>query len=50
MVRSILIVDDNPIIRKVLCEMCKREEDFDVCGEAENGLDAIEKAQSCDPT
>ena len=44
MVRSILIVDDNAFIRKALCEMFKREEDLDVCGEAENGRDAIEKA------
>ena len=49
MVRSILIVDDNAFIRKALCEMFKREEDFDVCGEAENGHDAIEKAQQLRP-
>ena len=34
MVRSILIVDDNAFIRKALCEMFKREEDFDICGVA----------------
>ena len=48
MARSILIVDDNAFIRKALCEMFKREEDFDICGEAENG-DAIEKAQQLRP-
>ena len=49
MTRSILIVDDNAFIRKALCEMFKREEDFDICGEAENGRDAIEKAQQLRP-
>jgi DNA-binding NarL/FixJ family response regulator len=49
MVRSILIVDDNPYIRHALCELFTREEDFDVCGEAENGREAIEKAQQLHP-
>jgi len=49
MARSILIVDDNAFIRKALFEIFKREEDFDICGEAENGRDAIEKAQQLRP-
>src|SRR5437660_11341425 len=43
--KSVLIVDDNPWIRKVLCERFQREADLAVCGEAENGKEAIEKAQ-----
>ena len=31
------------------CEMFKREEDFDICGEAENGRDAIEREQQLRP-
>src|SRR2546427_7261989 len=49
MVRSILIVDDNAFVRHALCEIFKREADFDVCGEAENGREAIEKAQQLCP-
>ena len=49
MVRSILLVDDNAFIRRALCEMFKCEEDFDICGEAENGRDAIENAQQSRP-
>jgi DNA-binding NarL/FixJ family response regulator len=49
MVKSILIVDDNAFVRKALCEMFKRERDFDICGEAENGRDAIEKAKQLRP-
>jgi len=44
-----MIVDDNPAVRKALRELFMREEDFDVCGEAENGQEAIEKAQHLHP-
>src|SRR5215469_7090096 len=49
MVRSILIVDDNRTIRQVLCERFNRESDFDVCGEAGNGQEAIERAKTATP-
>jgi two-component system, chemotaxis family, chemotaxis protein CheY len=49
MIRSILIVDDNAFIRKALCKVFTREGDFDICGEAENGRDAIEKAKQLRP-
>ena len=44
-----LIVDDNSVIRQALCELFTREGDFDVCGEAENGKEAVEKAQQLLP-
>jgi two-component system chemotaxis response regulator CheY len=47
--KSVLIVDDNAYVREALCELFKREEDFEVCGEAENGKDAIKKAQELRP-
>jgi two-component system, chemotaxis family, chemotaxis protein CheY len=46
---SILIADDSPFIRAALCNVFEREEDFDVCGEAENGREAVEKAQELHP-
>ena len=46
---SVLIVDDSPAIRKVISELFSREGDFEVCGEAENGLQAIEKAIQFQP-
>jgi len=49
MVRSVLVVDDNPDIRRVLCQLFTHEGDFVVCGEAENGREAIEKAQQLRP-
>jgi CheY-like chemotaxis protein len=33
----------------VVVEMFKREADFEICGEPENGRDAIEKAQQLRP-
>jgi len=49
MTKAVLIVDDNALIRQALCELFKREADFEVCGEAENGREAIEKAQQLHP-
>jgi DNA-binding NarL/FixJ family response regulator len=49
MVKSVLIVDDVEIIRRALCELFTSEADFDVCGEAEDGREAIEKAQELHP-
>jgi len=49
MAKSVLIADDVEIIRRALCELFKSEPDFDVCGEAENGREAIERAQELHP-
>ena len=47
--RSVLVVDDNQLVRQALCELFVGEGDFEVCGEAENGQEAIEKAQLLHP-
>jgi two-component system chemotaxis response regulator CheY len=49
MAKTILIVDDNDHIRLSLCEQFKREADFEICGEAENGKEAIAKARELHP-
>ena len=49
MAKMILVVDDNAAIRQALCHLFTSEAGFDVCGEAENGQDAIEKAQALHP-
>ena len=49
MVRTVLIADDNASVRQSLCELFTREGDFDVCGEAENGREAIDRAQQLHP-
>ena len=49
MLKTVLVVDDNAAIRHGLRRVFTSEADFDVCGEAENGQDAIEKAQALRP-
>jgi len=49
MAKAVLIVDDNRYIRQALCEQFERESDFEVCGEAENGKEAIAKARELHP-
>ena len=48
-VRSVLVVDDNPMVRKFVCELFTHEGDFEICGQAENGREAVEKAQLLRP-
>jgi DNA-binding NarL/FixJ family response regulator len=45
----ILIADDNDQIRKVVRCFLESRTGFRVCGEAVNGLDAIEKALALNP-
>jgi two-component system, NarL family, response regulator NreC len=47
--KSVLIADDNASIRQALCGLFEGEVDFEVCGEAENGKVAIEKAGELHP-
>ncbi len=45
----IMIVDDHTVVRDGLSAMLGRQEDFTVVGEAENGLEAIEKTKDLNP-
>lgn len=49
MAKSILIADDQEAIRRMLCFLFASESDFEVCGEAENGQEALEMAQVLHP-
>ncbi len=49
MTYSILIVDDNPVIRRSLRACLVESVDWQVCGEAANGREALEKAQQLRP-
>jgi len=42
-------VDDNGFVRQALTEIFRRESDFDVCGEAANGHEAVRAAQLLSP-
>lgn len=45
----ILIADDHVVIRKMLKALVETHEGWEVCGEAENGRDAVTKAQELKP-
>jgi DNA-binding NarL/FixJ family response regulator len=45
----ILIVDDNEPVRRGIAGLLASEKDWQVCGEAENGMDAIQKVRQLLP-
>lgn len=46
---KILVADDHAVIRKMVTATLKEEPSFDVIGEAENGLQAVDKAELLKP-
>jgi DNA-binding NarL/FixJ family response regulator len=49
MSKRILIVDDGEPVRAVIRAFFEARTTFEICGEAENGVDAIEKAKRLNP-
>lgn len=47
--KFILIVDDNPLVRRCLRDLLEQQSGWIVCGEAENGQDGIDKALQLHP-
>jgi DNA-binding NarL/FixJ family response regulator len=45
----ILIVDDSPLVRRRLRDMLQRHSEWEVCGEAASGRDALDKVQLAQP-
>lgn len=45
----ILVVDDTPLFRRSLAELIDQQEDFELVGEADNGLEGVEKAGALKP-
>ena len=48
MLQRVLIVDDAAFVREVLTQILQKH-GFEVCGEAQNGTEAVEMAQSKKP-
>jgi DNA-binding NarL/FixJ family response regulator len=48
-VKNILIVDDSSIVRRILSMFLQTRKNVEVCGEAANGTEAIEKAKLLRP-
>jgi DNA-binding NarL/FixJ family response regulator len=49
MMARILIADDNPHVRHALRTLLEHNPDWEVCGEAVDGRDAVLKAQQLSP-
>jgi len=49
MPKSILIVDDSSVVRSATRHFLESETQYEVCGEAVDGLDAIQKARHLGP-
>jgi len=45
----LLIVDDHEVVRQGIRSLLSNEAGFEVCGEAVDGLDALEKARQLRP-
>lgn len=45
----VLLVDDQPLFRRAIATLIAEQPDFSVIGEAENGLEAVEKAHALNP-
>ena len=45
----ILLADDHEIVRRGLCALLQRHEGWEVCGEAVDGRDAVQKAKVLKP-
>jgi len=47
--KRVLLVDDNPLVRSLVRRALELHPDFEISGEAENGRDAVEKAENLKP-
>jgi len=47
--RTVLVVDDSPLIRRVVCDVIASSADFTVVGEAADGQSALEMVHRLDP-
>jgi DNA-binding NarL/FixJ family response regulator len=47
--KRVLLVDDNSVVRSLVRQLFELEPDFEISGEAENGRDAVEKAETLKP-
>jgi CheY-like chemotaxis protein len=49
MCKSILLVDDSPVVRALIRRHLEFHPSLEVCGEASDGIEAVEKAQELSP-
>jgi len=49
MAKQILIVDDSPMVRRMVRGSVESKTDWQVCGEAENGQEAVRMVEELNP-
>src|SRR5258707_12096598 len=49
MSKRILVADDSSVVRNIVRTYLNKREGFEVCGEAVDGVDTIEKAKQLNP-
>jgi two-component system chemotaxis response regulator CheY len=49
MLKQVLIADDNCVVRRMVREFFEERGDLQVCGEAANGVEVLEKAKELRP-
>jgi DNA-binding NarL/FixJ family response regulator len=49
MPKSILIADDNAGVRSLIRAYLEMQPEFEICGEAEDGVDAVERVKDLKP-
>src|ERR1700736_1560676 len=47
--KRVLVADDNAVVRSFVRQLFESQPDFEISGEAENGSDAVEKAEKLKP-
>ena len=45
----VFIIDDHPVMRRGYADILREEMDLEVCGEASEGLEALDKIRALDP-
>ena len=46
---QMLLVDDNPVVRRIVRQVLEKESQLRICGEADDGKEALDKAKLLQP-
>jgi DNA-binding NarL/FixJ family response regulator len=46
---QVLLVDDNPVVRQIVRQVLEKEPELRICGEADDGKEAVHKAKLLQP-
>jgi DNA-binding NarL/FixJ family response regulator len=46
---QVLLVDDNPVVRQIVRQVLEKESQLRICGEADDGKEAVDKAKLLQP-